>query len=423
MAYGLHARNRELRGVVLDLGGGTFDVTVLEIIEGVIEVQASAGDARLGGEDFVDVIAELVRDHVQAVAGLELGVDRRALALVRELCESAKHRLSTAPAARIVHPELRVGATTVALDVEIDRQAAEQRWSPLLERMQRVIVRALRDAGLDPSAVDEVLLVGGATRMPCVQRLAAHMFGRLPLRTLPPDEAVAMGAAVQSGLVARDAALGDLVVTDVTPFTLGIDVTSQFAGHGVRGIYSPIIDRGTVIPCSRIERYTTTSDRQREISFCVYQGEHPDCRKNLKLGELTVSDLPARPSGEVQIDVRFTYDLNGLLEVDAIEVATGRTVNALFRGAGSKRTPEQITAARAAMRQLKFHPREALPNTTALARAEALYTALTGPIRGELGGAIAAFRAVLQAQDPGPIREIREQLIMLTDRLSRSRGE
>ncbi|MCY1066421.1 Hsp70 family protein [Nannocystis sp. RBIL2] len=418
MAYGLHVADRERRVVVLDLGGGTFDVTVLEIIEGVIEVQASAGDARLGGEDFLDALAELVHAKVARTRGVDLRADRRAWSLLRELCESAKHRLSSVEVVQVAHPELRVGRERVTLSEEITLAVAEQAWQGLLERLRRVIVRALRDGRIDPTQVDEVLLVGGATRMPCVRRLAAQMFGRLPLCTLPVDEAVAMGAAVQSGLVAGDVALGDLVVTDITPFTLGTAVVSRYGGAGVADVFSPIIDRGTVIPCSRVRRYSTVRDRQTEIEFLVCQGEHPQASKNVLLGHVEVKGLPKRPAGEVEVDVRFTYDLNGLLEVDAAVVGTDNSVSALLRGSAVKLTAAQIERAREEMQRLKFHPRDALPNTTALARATALYAELTGPARSALGEAIAAFRAALDAQDPVEVQAVREGLVALTHRLA-----
>ncbi|MDC0717484.1 Hsp70 family protein [Nannocystis bainbridge] len=418
LAYGLHAADREQRVVVLDLGGGTFDVTVLEIIEGVMEVQASAGDARLGGEDFLEVLTELVRERLVRERGVDLRTDRRAWSLMRELCESAKHRLSSMEVVQVAHPELRVGRERVALSEEITLVTAEQAWQGLLERLRRVIVRALRDARIDPSQVDEVLLVGGATRMPCVRRLAARMFGRLPLCTLPADEAVAMGAAVQSGLVAGDTALGDLVVTDITPFTLGTAVTSRYSGAEVADVFSPIIDRGTVIPCSRVQRYSTVRDRQTEIAFLVCQGEHPQASKNTLLGHVEVKGLPKRSAGEVLIDVRFTYDLNGLLEVDAEVVGTTNSVSTLFHGSAVKLSTAEIERARQEMQRFKFHPRDALPNTTALARAMALYAELTGPARSELGEGIAAFRAVLDAQDPSQVQAVREALVALTHRLA-----
>ena len=225
LAYGLHQRDQEMRALVLDLGGGTFDVTVLEIMEGVIEIQSSAGDSRLGGEDFVDILVEdLVttlaqRHNTQPLPG------STAHARLREAAEAAKRRLSDDFETRIALA--RFGTQQRDIELSLSRKRAEELWEPLLQRIQSPIRRALRDAGFKPSDIDEVLMVGGATRTPCVIQLAAKLFGKLPQRSLPPDEAVALGAAVQAGLKAGHAAVSDMVVTDVAPFTLGTSISNS----------------------------------------------------------------------------------------------------------------------------------------------------------------------------------------------------
>jgi molecular chaperone HscC len=399
MAYGLHEKGREVRAVVLDLGGGTFDVTVLEIIEGVIEIQSSAGDARLGGEDFVDALALHVAADLQAAHRVDPRDDPRAFARIREACELAKRRLSLAPETTIVVPGLPLGQQVVDVELPITRDGAEQVWSALLDRLRVPIQRALRDAKLEAADVDDVVLVGGATRMPCFVRLAANLFGRMPRRTLPPDEAVAMGAAVQAALKAGEAAVDDVVVTDVAPFTLGISTTTSIGRQRVAGIYAPIIDRGTVIPCSRTKAFYTVEDLQTSLTIQVFQGEHPMCRDNALLGTYTVRDLPEGPAGEQGVEVRFTYDLNGLLEVELTVLGTARKEHLVIEETPGKLSPEDVVAAREAMAQLKFHPRDSLPNTTAIQRAEALYLELTGDAREHLGQALALFRAALETED------------------------
>jgi molecular chaperone HscC len=249
--------------------------------------------------------------------------------------------------------------------------------------------------------------------MPCVARLAAQLFGRLPLRKLPPDEAVAMGAAVQAALKGGDAAVEDMVVTDVAPFTMGIASATRLGTQQVSGLFSPILERGTVIPASRVERFHTMGDMQREILIEVYQGEHSLCRDNQKLGEYHIRGLTPRPSGEESIDVRFTYDLNGILEVETTVLSSGKKEALLIEKSPGRMTAAQIKAAREAMARLKLHPRDALPNTTALARADALYVELSGPAREELGQAIALFRAALETQDDKEIAPRRERLIAM----------
>jgi len=411
LAYGLHQRAREFRAVVLDLGGGTFDVTVLEVMEGVIEIQSSAGDSRLGGEDFVDALAEVV-----AAEGGPSGLrdDARAWAALRAACERAKRRLSSAPEAEVVLAEVPLdGGRSLSLRHVVTRERAERAWAPLLRRMEAPLSRALRDAELTPERVDEVLLVGGATRAPCVVRLAAELFGRMPLRNLPPDEAVAYGAAVQAALKSRDEAVQDLVVTDVAPFSMGIATASVMGRQHISGLFTPVLERGTVIPASRSQRFSTIDANQKFIKVEVYQGEHALCRENRQLGEFTVGPLPPKPAGRVSIDVRFTYDLNGLLEVEATVPDTGQKTSVALEQVPGRLTADQITQARRAMERLKFHPREALPNATALARAEALFAELTGTPRELLAQHMTALRLALESQDAAVIAEAREQLTAL----------
>jgi molecular chaperone HscC len=420
LAYGLHERHREMRAVVLDLGGGTFDVTVLEILEGVIEIQASAGDARLGGEDFDDAIAELILARVQG--GSDIRASPHAWARVRNAAESAKRHLTDHPTAGVALVDLPVGAgRTVHVETVISREDAETAWHGLLERLHGPIRRAMRDASLGPGDIDEVLLVGGATRMPCVTRAAAQLFGKLPQRKLPPDEAVAMGAAVQAALKAGDAAVDDLVATDVAPFTLGIEIAARTDDQRVGGVFSPILERGTVIPASRVQRYQTVEDNQRMIRVQIYQGEHALCSENQKLGELEVGGLPRAPAGQESVDVRFTYDLNGILEVDATVVSTSKNETLVIERAPGRLTKAQVAAARSAMARLKFHPREALPNATTLARADALYVELSGSSRELLGQAIATFRAALESQRDPDIARARERLVSCLSDLRRDR--
>jgi molecular chaperone HscC len=419
LAYGLHERHREMRAVVLDLGGGTFDVTVLEIVEGVVEIQSSAGDARLGGEDFDAALADRLAARAKAQHGWDLKRDARAWARLREASEDAKKRLSDADATTVALVDLPLGdGKKGSFEATVTRDDAEDAWAALLDRVRAPITRALRDASLAPDRIDEVLLVGGSTRMPCIARLAAQMFGRLPLRKLPPDEAVAMGAAVQAALKGGDAAVEDMVVTDVAPFTMGISTATHMGRQQVAGLFSPILERGTVIPASRVERFQTMGDMQREIRIEVYQGEHSLCRDNTKLGEYQVK-VPPKPAGEESIDVRFTYDLNGILEVETTIVSTGKREVLVIEKSPGRMTAAQVKAAREAMARLKLHPRDALPNTTALARADALYVELSGPAREELGHAIAMFRAALESQDEKEIAPLRNRLLSLVSALKR----
>lgn len=417
MAYGLHNRDQEMQVVVLDLGGGTFDVTVLEIIEGVIEIQSTAGDARLGGEDFAESLAELVAAEIEAEHGVDPTTDARAWARLLSACEDVKRRLSDQSEARAVVPQLELGDAKVDVDRVFTREEAEARWHGLIEKLRAPILRALRDADVQTSDIEEVLLVGGATRMPCVVDLAAKVFGKMPLSSLPADEAVAMGAAVQASLKQGHEAVEDMVVTDVAPFSMGIATATIMGRQQIEGLYTPVLERGTTIPASRAQRFFTMSDSQSEIRVAVYQGEHSLCKDNSFLGEFIMGELPPKKAGQVALDVRFTYDLNGILEVEMKLEGSDRVEHMVIESAPGKLSREEIEEARRAMAALKFHPRDTLPNRTTLARADALYTELTKLAREELGHAIAAFRAALETQDPDTIIRIRGQLNALVDAL------
>jgi len=407
LAYGLHQRDRNARIAVLDLGGGTFDVTVLEIAEGVIEIQSSAGDTHLGGDDFTGVLVDLVarRNGLTDASEKNATVRARLTAAI----ETAKRALSHDEEAELHVPALS-SFPRKSLTDKLTRKEAEEAFLPLVERMRLPVLRALRDARVRTEQIDEVLLVGGATRMPCVERLAQALFGRPPLRRLPPDEAVALGAAVQGALQAADAAVEDMVVTDVAPFSMGIATASTHHNQVVGGLYTPILERGTVLPASRVSRFATMRDNQTSIDVEIFQGEHPLCRDNQELGVLKVSGIPSNVAGGESIDVRFSYDTNGLLEVDVHVVSTGRSTSLVIERSKGALTAAQIEEARQRLARLKFHPREALPNLTALAKGDALYLELTGVPRSILGELLADFRAALESQDATLIDERRNRL-------------
>ncbi len=416
LAYGLHHRDRECRIAVLDLGGGTFDVSVLEIIEGVIEIQASAGDARLGGEDFAGLLVDALADRAKE----RWGVDPRGSSVTRarfwEACERAKRRLTEQEEVTVEVPRAGPHRDAEPLRLSLTRAEAHALWQPIVQRLHPPIRRALRDAGVSADRVDEVVLVGGATRMPVVEELARSLFGRPPLRTISPDEAIAQGAAVQVALKAGDEQLDDMVATDIAPFSLGVSTVESQGRRRLDDVFSPVLERGTVLPASRVERFVTAADGQSQIRVEVFQGEHSLCRDNTKLGEYTLGGIPSAGAGEESIDVRFTYDLNGILEVDMTIVSTGHAESLLIERSPGRMSPTQVEQARETLRALKFHPRDALPNTTALSRAESLFIELRGPPRELLGVAMRAFRLALDEQEPQAIQQRRAELLRLVER-------
>jgi molecular chaperone HscC len=412
LAYGLQERPDHSSFLVFDLGGGTFDVSVLEYFDGVVEVRASAGDTRLGGEDFAHALAKLFAERCS-----DLPLAERADWLQKRpwwrMAEQGKRDLGERESS-----SLSMVWNNKPISATITRSEFELACSELLQRLRRPIERALGDAQIDSSALAEVVMVGGATRMPMVRQLATRLFQRLPLRIIDPDLAIAHGAAVQAGLKARDAALNEVVLTDVMPYSLGIVAADHIDGRMVGDRFSPIIERNTPVPVSRVQSYRTVTDQQRKILVDVRQGESPVGSENLRLGTLEV-EVPAAPAGEVGVDLRFSYDANGLLEVDARESKTGRSQNLLIRGAQTQMSDADVAAALQRLAVLKRHPREEQDNRYQIERAKRLYEDRLGEERRAVQAWLSAFESALETQDPRVIRQARQTLREALDSIDR----
>ncbi len=409
LAYGIHLLDDESQFLVFDLGGGTFDVSILEIFEGIIEVRASTGDNRLGGEDFNDL---LVKDMRTAMAKAVVSGEEEQRALherLRAAAERARRALSESPATT-----MDVVWKEQAYTHDVTTEHFETLVAPLLQRLQAPVLRAMRDGNLRSDALKEIVLVGGATRMPVVRRTVTKMFGRFPSHGVHPDEAVAIGAAVQAGLKARDAALKEIAVTDVCPFSLGVDIGERTEDGQIRqGIFSPILERNTTVPASRVKSYYTLQDGQSFIELNVYQGESRYVAENIPLGKLRMA-VPSRPAGEIHVECRFTYDINGLLEVDVHTPATGERQNLVIVDEDGPKG-EDLARQRKALEALKIPPRESDANRAALARAGRCYENLLGQKRDFVGDLMAQFEGVLDGQDPHSIDKARTALLMQLD--------
>jgi molecular chaperone HscC len=404
LAYGLQDRPDNSTFLVFDLGGGTFDVSVLEYFDGVVEVRASAGDTRLGGEDFAHAVGKLFIERCGALSLAERERLQKDPALWWRAAEQAKRDLSERDSA--VMGLMLDGRRA---ELEISRADFESATAELLQRLRRPIERALQDAQLSPAALNEVVLVGGATRMPMVRQMITRLFQRLPLRTIDPDQAIAQGAAVQAGLKARDAALDEVVLTDVMPFSLGV-ITSQRVGNQTVGDrFSPIIERNTPVPVSRMDRFFSVHDQQKAVELDIRQGESPVGSENLHLGKLEIELTPA-PAGESAIEVRFTYDANGLLEIDARDVKGGRTASTLIRNTATEMSESQIAEALKQLRALKRHPRDEEENRYFVERAKRLYEDRLGEQRVAIQSWLSEFEQALDTQDPRVIRQARQQM-------------
>lgn len=410
MAYGLQQRDGGGRFLVFDLGGGTFDVSILEMFDGVMEVHASAGDNFLGGEDFLSALHDACLRELKVEAkSLTASED----AQLRRRLESAKREMSNASGGP-VDVEFLLGGESRRW--QIDEAGFSRLCEPLVQRMRAPLERAMRDARLAPDQLDDIVLVGGASRMPLTARLVSRMFGRLPLRHINPDEAIALGAAVAAGMKARDESLEEIILTDVCPHSLGVD-TAQDNGHGqvTTGLFSPIIHRNATVPVSRVERYQPMRDQQTQVEFNIYQGESPRVENNVKLGTISVK-VPARAAHENPVDIRFTYDVNGLLQVEATIVATGQTHEVVLQQNPGVLTEDEIRQRLAALAELKVHPRDQQENLLVIAHAERLYEELLWA-RRDLQDALVRFRTVLDGQDSMQIREHRTHFAQLLEHI------
>ncbi len=400
LAHGIRDAASEAKFLVFDLGGGTFDVSIIERFEGVLEVRATGGDAFLGGDDFSKVMATLIaRKSLLSERDLEAP---GTAALLRVAADSAKRQLS---AADVAHVDLAGAA------VAIDLSEFEQACAPLLARLRVPIEQALRDSRLRASDLDELVLVGGATRMPMIRRLVTQLFGRLPARLPDPDTTVVLGAAICAGLASRDETFHELVFADVCPHTLGVGIAKHdAAGNLIPDLFLPIIERNTVVPASRVHRLATLSDNQTKISLKIYQGESRQCVNNVLLGKIDLT-VPPKKRGEVDLDVRLTYDVSGILEVDAEVPLTKQRHNLVIKELAGDVGEEELLRRREYLATLKIHPRDQEENLVVLERANRIYEQALGEDRTIVGNWIDQFNAILERQEPNAINTARAQLI------------
>lgn len=314
LAYGLDKKETETI-LVFDLGGGTFDVSVLEVGDGVIEVKATNGDTHLGGDDWDQVIVDWIAEEFRKDTGIELRADRQALQRLKEAAEKAKIELSSTIQTEINLPFITADASGPRhLQMNLSRAKFEQLGADLMKRLAAPVKQALSDAGLDKSQIDEVILVGGATRMPMVQDFIHSTLGKTPNKSVNPDEVVAVGAAIQAGVLGGE--VSDVLLLDVTPLSLGVETMG--------GVMTTLIERNTTIPVSKSEIFSTAADNQTAVDIHVLQGERPMASDNMTLGHFRLEGIPTAPRGVPQIEVTFDIDANGILNVTAKDQATGK---------------------------------------------------------------------------------------------------
>ncbi|MBU5488850.1 molecular chaperone HscC [Clostridium sp. MSJ-8] len=391
IAYGLHEKNSNTKFLVFDLGGGTFDVSVLEIYRNIMEVRAVGGDNYLGGEDFTKVLIEIfAREN-----NIELPDERsKEYNIIRKQAEIAKRAFSTE---RVVQMKAIVEEKEYSLEISINDY--EKQCELLLSRLRKPIERALSDAAIKLSEIDTIVLVGGGTKLPIIRTFVSKLFGRLPATNIDPDEVVAMGAGIQAAMKKRDKTLKEIVLTDVCPFTLGTNTSVEKpGGYYESGHFFPIIERNTIIPVSRVERLYTVRDNQKKITVEILQGESRLAKDNILLGELSVV-IPPSPKGEQAIDVRYTYDINGILEVEVTVVATGVKKSVIIEKNPGYMSKEEVKERLEELQSIKIHPKDEDANRHLIERGERLYEETIGDYRRLIDEGIRKFEEALDKQD------------------------
>ncbi len=400
ISCGMDSDCTNARFLVFDLGGGTFDVSVLELFDSVMEVHAIAGDNYIGGEDFTALLAEL---YLEKAAVAPESLDVREMNEVLKAAEAAKCAFAWQNEVTISCPAADNYELTVTL---ADYSKA---CTPLLEKIRKPIERSLRDADVSLEDIDRIVMVGGATRLPVVRRFVAKLFGQIPSMPVDPDEAVALGAALQCGMKMRDKAIREAILTDVCPFTLGTEISVDNGVFEESGHYLPIIERNTVIPVSRTQTVYTAHDDQKRVTVRILQGESRLAGNNLQLGEITVP-VPPGPKGKEAVEITYTYDVNALLEVEIHVVSTGVRRTVIVQNESTRISEEEAKERLEKLRYLKQNPRDDEANRLQILRGERLYEESFGEARTIIDRALMDFDRALSTQDRTKIDKARRTL-------------
>jgi Molecular chaperone len=413
IAHGIQNTNRATKFLVFDLGGGTFDVSILDLFKSIMEVRAIAGDNYIGGEDFTEVLVKMFISETEIDYS---NINQKTREHIKKQAENCKKEFSNKNKITMI---CNIEEKEISMDISIEDY--EEACKPLLERIRKPIERSIKDAGVKINEIDEIVLVGGATKLPIIRKFVSRLFRRLPNTNINPDEAIAIGAAIQCGMKTRNEAIKEIILTDVCPYTLGTDVVKE--GYGMfkaAGHYMPIIERNTVIPVSRTETLYTARDYQNQIRIKILQGESRLSVNNIYLGEISVS-VPSKKEGEESVDVTYTYDNNSILEVMVKVNSTGLSKKVIIRNEETSMTDKEIEKRFEELSYLKIHPREEEANKLLLLRGEQLYEEATGELRNQIDRLIAEFEHVLNKHNKVEIertwKELKEKLDLIENNM------
>ena len=407
VAYGVFDKNKDSKILVFDLGGGTFDVSILELFHNIIEVRAVAGDNYFGGEDFTEALVKLFLQKIQKPYS---ALSEKEKVRLNKAAEKAKKELGDEASV-----EMKVLIGDEEIKEVITKKKYEETLEELLLKIREPVKRSLSDADLKISDIDEIILIGGATRLSIVRDYLIKLFRKFPNSGLNPDETVCIGAAIQGAMKERKEDVKETILTDVCSYTLGTEVSVEYEEDKYEdGRYCPIIERNTVIPASHTERFYTVRDNQSKIRIAVYQGESRLVRNNLFLGEMNI-DIPKGPKGKESVDVTYTYDINSLLEVEAKVISTGVSKKMIIKGVQNTMSDEEIEKRMEELAYLKIQPKEIEENKIVLLRAERMYEESLGDRRQKINLYLSKFEIALEKGDHNEIDNARDELVKILD--------
>ena len=411
LTYGFHDRDSDKKLIVIDLGGGTFDVTLMEIFEGTLEIISTAGESFLGGEDFTDRLVATVLNKLGKE--LEIAEVKHPLLVsrLRQECETAKCTLFHQDSTLIRVPDESGTYDDNSPKIKMTRENFAKVSTRLIDRLKKPIGKVLRDADCMPQEIDDVIFVGGATRMQIVNECVAEYFKKPPLSSINPDEVVGLGAAIQAALISDDAAVDDMVMTDVCPFTLGVETAKKFGQQVMDGYYVPVIHRNTTIPVSKEELFSTMYANQAEVNLKIFQGESRRVKDNLLLGELRITGIPPGPEGQ-PVQVRFTYDLNGILEVEAYVTGSGHKFQTVLTQHAQDLSTGELEDAVEKMQALKFYPRDDLRNQRLVLFCERMVGEISPMHREQLEMALDYFEHAMSSGEKEEFESAHERLLI-----------